>query len=95
MLFVISALIGLVCGSFFGLLYYRIPNNKDFIFGRSVCTSCNEPLSYLDLIPVVSWIILKGRCRYCKNDISLSYIIIEVLTCILFIVSAIFLGDYF
>ena len=35
---------------------------EDFIFGRSVCTSCNEPLSYLDLIPVVSWIILNGRC---------------------------------
>ena len=90
MLFILSVFVGLVFGSFFGLLYYRIPNNKDFIFGRSQCTSCNEKLSYLDLIPVISWIILKGRCRYCKNDISLSYIIIEILTCTLFIVIAFF-----
>ena len=90
MLFLLSALLGLVFGSFFGLLYYRIPNNRGFISGRSKCVSCNKSLNYFDLIPVMSWIILKGKCRFCKNDISIRYIIIEVLTCILFLVLTVF-----
>lgn len=58
--------------------------------GRSVCTSCGHQLSYRDLIPVVSWVSLGGKCRYCSSEISWQYPAVELLSSILFVVSFIF-----
>ena len=78
------SLLGVVFGSFLGLLFYRLPRKENFIYGRSKCPECLKILCFYDLVPVISWLVLRGRCRYCKNKISASYIIIEILTGFLF-----------
>lgn len=70
--------IGAVFGSFFTLATYRIPLKKDITHERSFCTKCNHRLEFLDLIPILSYIFLGGKCRYCKEKISPRYIIYEV-----------------
>ncbi len=79
------ALLGLVVGSFLGLCFWRIPNNESVIYPRSYCPNCNSKIKYFDNIPLISWIILKGRCRYCSSNISLRYPLIEISTTILWL----------
>lgn len=69
--------IGVVLGSFFTLATYRIPLKQDILYTRSYCPKCNNKLKALDLIPILSYILLKGKCRYCHEKISSRYIIIE------------------
>ena len=57
------------------------------VSGRSMCPRCNHELSTLDLIPVVSWVLLKGKCRYCGVPISAQYPFVEMLTAFLFAIS--------
>ena len=80
-------IIGLVFGSFFCCVGLRLSTNKKFINDRSVCDSCGHTLAWYDLIPVFSYIILKGRCRYCHKKVSLLNPFIEVVTGILFALS--------
>ncbi|KKS96690.1 MAG: type IV prepilin leader peptidase PilD, leader peptidase (prepilin peptidase) / N-methyltransferase [Candidatus Gottesmanbacteria bacterium GW2011_GWA2_43_14] len=77
--------IGLVCGSFFNLLIDRLPENEDVIFKRSHCDRCGRTLSVSDLIPVISFVFLKGRCRYCRQPLSWKYPLMEILTGLLFL----------
>ena len=72
-------------GSFFTLATYRIPLKKDITHTRSYCPNCNHELCFLDLIPVLSFLFLKGKCRYCKQKISPRYIIMEVFSGILYL----------
>jgi leader peptidase (prepilin peptidase)/N-methyltransferase len=72
-------ILGLIIGSFINALEYRIEEGKT-IGGRSFCPKCKHPLEILDLVPVVSWIALKGKCRYCDKPISFQYPLIELLT---------------
>ena len=81
----LAFLIGLIFGSFFNTLIYRLEKGEGFLFGKSKCPKCNHPLSFLDLIPIISYLFLKGKCRYCKEKISLFYPISEFLTGILFL----------
>jgi leader peptidase (prepilin peptidase)/N-methyltransferase len=81
----LAFLIGLIFGSFFNTLIYRLEKGESFLFGKSKCPKCNHPLSFLDLIPIISYLFLKGKCRYCKEKISLFYPIGEFLTGILFL----------
>lgn len=76
-------IIGLVIGSFLNVLIDRIPRGEK-LTGRSHCESCNKTLRAKDLIPLVSFIWLKGRCRYCSVKLSPQYIIVECLTAVLF-----------
>ena len=78
-------LLGLIFGSFFNNLIYRLEKGENFLFGKSKCPSCSHKLSFLDLIPVISFLFLKGKCRYCKKKISLFYPIGEILTGLLFL----------
>lgn len=78
---------GLIFGSFVNALVWRIKNKKDWVKARSICPNCKHTLSAIDLIPLVSWHVLKGKCRYCKKPISIQYPIVELLTGILFAVS--------
>ena len=80
-------ILGLVFGSFFCCVGIRLSKNEKFINTRSVCDNCNHTLAWYDLIPILSYIILKGKCRYCKNKISPLSFFIELATGILFALS--------
>lgn len=79
-------LTGLFIGSFFNVCIYRIPNEKSIVLPPSHCTSCNHKLAVLDLIPVFSYLFLKGKCRYCGASISVQYPLIELLTGTMYLV---------
>lgn len=86
----ILALLGLAFGSFITALTWRLHKGKDFVADRSQCESCGHKLAPQDLIPVLSWVMLKGRCRYCRKKISWQNPAIELGTMVAFIVSFIF-----
>ena len=79
-------LFGLVIGSYLNVAIYRLPLRLSTAKGRSFCPQCHhpEPLSAMDLIPVLSWLGLRGKCRYCHAPISPRYPLIESLTGILY-----------
>lgn len=75
---VIAFMIGTVLGSFFTLAVYRIPLKQNITHERSYCPKCNHKLKFLDLIPVLSYVFLKGKCRYCSEKIRPRYLILEL-----------------
>ena len=77
-------ILGLTVGSFLNVLIDRLPNDKS-ILGRSYCDHCKKTLSWKDLIPVLSFVYLRGKCRYCHAPLSYQYPIVELLTGLLFI----------
>lgn len=79
LLYVIIFLYGIVIGSFLNVLIYRLPNKENISTTRSHCMSCGHKLSWYDLVPLLSWLSLGGRCRYCKGKISIQYPLIESL----------------
>ena len=72
-------ILGLVMGSFLNCAAYRISRGESFIRGRSRCTSCGHELSAADLIPVLSYVFSRGRCRYCKERVSVRYPVTELI----------------
>ena len=66
-LYFIIFCIGAVFGSFFTLAVYRIPLGQDITHTHSYCPTCKHKLKFLDLIPILSYTFLGGKCRYCKN----------------------------
>ena len=80
-------ILGLVFGSFFCCVGLRLSTNKKFINDRSVCDNCGHVLKWYDLIPVFSYIFLRGRCRYCHKRISILNLFIEIVTGVLFALS--------
>ena len=91
-LYIIIFIIGTVFGSFYTLAVYRIPKNIDIVKKHSYCPNCEHKLGFLDLIPVLSYVILGGKCRYCKQKIRIRYLILELLGGISFVVLAMALG---
>ena len=83
-LFVIG--LGLIIGSFLNCLIYRLEIDKTFLKGRSFCPACQHELNFFDLIPVLSFIFLKARCRYCQARISWQYPLIEIFTAFVFLI---------
>lgn len=79
-----SALLGLAIGSFLNVVIYRIPLHKSIVSPRSLCPTCSTPILERDNIPVVSWLLLKGRCRSCGASISARYPLVELLCAALF-----------
>ncbi len=77
-------LFGLVIGSFLNVCIVRIPERKSIVFPTSACPKCHTPIRPYDNIPVVSWLLLGGKCRACKNPISKMYPLVELLTGLLF-----------
>ena len=73
-------IIGLIFGSFFQVVALRLPRGESIVKPASHCEACNEKLKWYDLIPVISYIIQGGKCRYCKKHISIKYLIFELLT---------------
>ncbi len=84
-LYILLFIIGALFGSFYTLAIYRIPKRQDITHTHSYCPNCNHKLGLLDLIPIFSYIFLRGRCRYCKEKIRPRYFIIEVLSGIVFV----------
>lgn len=80
--------IGITFGSFFTLAVYRIPRKEDITHVRSHCTTCNHRLNFLDLIPIFSYLFLRGKCRYCGEKIRIRYFLLEILSGIVFILLA-------
>jgi len=83
-------IMGLCFGSFGNVLIYRMPNNASILSPPSYCPGCKNRLKPSDLIPVISWIILRGKCRFCKKSISVRYPLIELASGLLFLVSVLF-----
>ncbi len=91
-LFMAIFISGTVFGSFFSLAVYRLPRKEDITHQRSHCTTCNHKLSFLDLIPVFSYIFLGGKCRYCKEKIRSRYVLLETFSGLTFVLIALLRG---
>ncbi len=85
-LYVVIFLYGIVIGSFLNVLIYRVPKKENIAVVRSHCMSCGYQLKWFDLIPLFSWLALRGKCRKCGERISVQYPIIEALNGILYLV---------
>jgi leader peptidase (prepilin peptidase)/N-methyltransferase len=83
---------GLFLGSFYNVVGIRLPN-KESLMGRSHCTNCDHQIGWLELMPILGYIILGGKCKSCKTRISIKYPLMELLTGILFLVSYVFLKE--
>lgn len=78
-------ILGLIFGSFINALVYRLHKNISFGFVRSICPKCQKNLKWFELIPLVSFIVQQGRCKYCRKPISLQYPLVELVAGFLFI----------
>jgi len=83
---VLIFILGLIVGSFSNVCIYRIPRNESIIFPASHCPKCRSNISPKDNIPLLSYILLKGRCRNCKSKISIQYPIVEFLTGLIYLI---------
>jgi len=81
-------LIGIIFGSFFHVVGYRLPKGESLLKPKhSYCPDCHHKLAVIDLIPIFSFLFTKGKCRYCKKPISIFYPVIELITGLLFALS--------
>ena len=87
-IYIVFFMMGAVFGSFFTLAVYRIPLHQDITHKRSYCPNCHHRLEFLDLIPILSYIFLRGKCRYCGHKIKSRYLILEVLSGLVFVLFA-------
>ena len=85
LLLIIIFLLGLVIGSFLNVVIYRLWQKKSFLKGRSFCPHCQHRLAWKDLIPILSFLILRGKCRYCGKKISIQYPLVEITTGLIFL----------
>jgi len=81
---VVSTVLGLAVGSFLNVVIYRVPIGKSIVTPPSACPTCATPVAPRDNIPLLSWMILRGRCRKCGTPISIRYPVVEGLTGLLF-----------
>ena len=82
--FIFVIVFGGLWGSFANVCIYRFPNNEGVVSGRSFCPNCKIKINWYDNIPLISYLVLGGKCRNCKKKISIQYFIVETLSIILF-----------
>lgn len=82
--YAVAVAFGLIIGSFLNVCIYRIPRNLSIVFPSSRCTACNNEIRAWDNIPVISYLLLGGRCRNCRAKISLRYPLVETLNAFLY-----------
>lgn len=87
-IYILSGVLGLCVGSFLNVVIYRLPNGMNLSKPGSHCTSCDYSLRWYDNIPVLSYLMLGGKCRKCKAPISPRYMIVEILNAVLWLVAA-------
>src|SRR3979409_1757371 len=80
MLLPLVAPLGLIIGSFLNVVASRVPRGESIVKPRSRCTTCGNEVRALDNIPLLSWIVLRGRCRHCDAQISARYPVVELVT---------------
>jgi leader peptidase (prepilin peptidase) / N-methyltransferase len=83
-----AALLGLVLGSFLNVVVHRVPRGESVVSPPSACPGCSTPIGPRDNVPVVSWLLLRGRCRRCREPISPRYPLVELGTAVLYAVLA-------
>lgn len=76
-LYIITFLYGIILGSFLNVCIYRLPRGENIVTVGSHCMNCNHKLKWYDLVPLFSWLFLRGKCRYCGKKISKQYPIVE------------------
>jgi leader peptidase (prepilin peptidase)/N-methyltransferase len=84
-IYIVIFLFGIVIGSFLNVCIFRIPNHETVVTERSHCMRCGYQLSWYDMVPVFSWLFLRGKCRKCKEPISPQYPIIEATNGVLYL----------
>ncbi len=80
---IVVFVMGMVLGSFLNVVAYRLPLGESIVMGRSKCPHCHHTIPFYDNIPVLSFLLLKGKCRYCGHSISVQYPLVELVTGIL------------
>ena len=83
--YVFIFLLGAAIGSFLNVVIYRTPKGESLVYPNSACPHCASPIKPFDNIPIVSWLLLRGKCRNCKNPISWRYPAVELLTALIFV----------
>ena len=91
-LLIIFFIFGAIFGSFYNVVGWRLPKGESIIYPPSHCPNCNHQLKILDLIPVFSFILQRGKCRYCKNKIAWYYPVFEFLCGIVFMLCYLVFG---
>lgn len=83
--FIFIFLLGAIIGSFLNVIIHRVPHEESIVFPNSACPKCKNPIKPYDNIPILSWLILGGKCRNCKNPISPRYPAVELLNALLYV----------
>ena len=91
--YIMASVVGLCVGSFLNVVIYRLPNKMSLAFPPSHCTSCDYTLKWYDNIPVLSYIMLGGKCRGCKSRISPRYMLVEIFNALLWVLSVLMFWD--
>lgn len=91
-IYIIIALLGIIIGSFLNVCIYRIPKRESIHYPGSHCMTCSQPLKAFDLIPVLSYLWLRGKCRYCHRKISIQYPLIEMINGLLYLLIYYYFG---
>ena len=84
--FVFVIVLGALWGSFANVCIYRLPLEKGVVSGRSFCPNCNNLITWKDNIPVISFLLLNGKCRKCKKKISPQYLLVEIISILFFLI---------
>jgi len=90
--YLIFIITGLAVGSFLEVVIYRVPRKLSIVRPASFCPNCKKKIAFYDNIPVLSYIILRGRCRYCKSKITVTSLLVEIVTSLLFLANYIIFG---
>ena len=86
---------GMIAGSFIGVVAHRVPRGRSIVGPRSECPSCGAQIAGYDNIPVLSWLLLRGRCRSCDARIPLRYPLVELAVGVAFAATAVVRGTTF
>ena len=86
--YILAAIFGAIIGSFLNVVIHRVPLEESVVFPNSRCPSCGAVIAFYDNIPVVSWMLLRAKCRGCRQPISFRYPAVELLTAALFVAVA-------
>lgn len=87
-LLVLCGLLGIVIGSFLNVVIWRVPRGESIVHPPSHCPGCDNRIAARDNVPVLSWLLLRGRCRHCRRAISARYPLVELLTGLVFVLIA-------
>jgi leader peptidase (prepilin peptidase) / N-methyltransferase len=91
-LLLLAGLFGAAIGSFLNVCIYRLPEGESVVAPRSRCSSCSTPIGWRDNVPIVSYLLLRGRCRACDVPVSFQYPLVELVTALLWVAAALRFG---